>query len=263
MMKKVKASVSSSALTQCTTPLREEPPLEVRYTPEVWQTISYIVDKQPLEVGWLGLVEETDYGYLITDVFVPKQTVSAAETDIDEDAMAELAIALDDEGKDIGQLLYWGHSHVNMAVSPSAQDEDQVTAFLENCPVFIRGIYNKRGESKVDVYDVARNVIHQCVPDLIDYPALPDERIAALDVVLKTNVEKRVYKPHTQPGKPGAHNWSYKDYHRQQQLAYQRLSPLASDVPSWDSYDADEDDLDGYDYYQKAMSDPFYAGGYN
>jgi len=246
---------SSTSLTPCTTPLASRT-MEVRYTPQVWQTISHIVDSQKLEVGWLGMVEEAEYGYLITDIFVPKQTVSAAETDIDENAMADLALELDDAGYDISKLLYWGHSHVNMAVSPSGQDEKQVGEFLNNCPVFIRGIYNKRGESKVDVYDVERNVVHQCVPDLIDYPPLPDAALAKLDAVLKSNVTTRVYK---------APKFNYQNYYQQQQRAYQnlgagdgyqRLSPLASDVPAYDDFDDDDD-------YNYKLNDPFHVGGYS
>lgn len=167
---------------------------EVRYTPFVYKAIQHIVASQPQEIGWLGLVETKDYGYLVTDLYIPEQTVSAAETDIDQDAMAALAIEIDEAGLDPSKLLYWGHSHVNMAVSPSHQDEEQVAAFIENASLFIRGIYNKHGDAKVDVYDKTQNVIFQCVRDCVDSPDLTKEEIKQLDTLCKNNLKKPVYR---------------------------------------------------------------------
>lgn len=187
--------ISSSSMNRISTPLYEKKTHqpEVRYTSDVMQMIDYIISKSPKEVGWLGLVETKPYGYLITDLYVPEQTVSGTETDISEDAMANLAIEILDADLDPTKLLYWGHSHVNMAVSPSHQDETQIASFIENCSLFIRGIYNKQGESKVDVYDKDNNVVHQCVPNFVDLPELTKEQLSHLDELLKTNVKQQQF----------------------------------------------------------------------
>lgn len=170
---------------------------QVFYTPEVYLQIQYIVSKAPKEIGWLGLVDElADGDYLIHKIYIPKQTVTSAETDIDSDAMADLALEILEADLDPGQMFYWGHSHVNMAVSPSAQDEDQIDQFLESCPKFIRGIYNKRGESKVDVYLRDSQTVFQCVTDTLYMPA---EDKAELDKVLKANVKERSYAVVSRP----------------------------------------------------------------
>jgi hypothetical protein len=138
----------------------------VFYTIEVKALIDLIVAHCPKEVGWWGTVETLASGdYLISDIYVPEQFVTGTETDILPDAMMSMALGIIQEGKDPDTLYYWGHSHVNMGVTPSGQDEDQVETYLDDHAVFIRGIYNKSGNSKVDVYDRDRGLVFQCVPN--------------------------------------------------------------------------------------------------
>ena len=171
----------------------------VYYTEEVWATIRYLVDKCPDEIGWLGLVDYDGADYLVTEIFVPKQKVSGAETDITAETMSNLALEIDELGKDISKLYYWGHSHVNMGVSPSGQDESQVESYLFDkdfnpiVDTFIRGIYNKQGRSKVDVYDTVNNVVHQCVNNHIHMPSLSKDHEKKLDQLMKKNVSKAIY----------------------------------------------------------------------
>lgn len=163
---------------------------EVYYTTAVWQSIRYLVAKCTQEVGWLGTVEATETGdYLVTEIFVPPQKVSGAETEIDKSAMEELYDTLIDAGKDPSKLIYWGHSHVNMGVSPSPQDERQIEEYLDTCPVFIRGIYNKAGASKVDVFDRDEGVVYQCVDAYALHDVIPRELRTTLDTVIDTNVK--------------------------------------------------------------------------
>lgn len=167
----------------------------VYYTIEAWNIISYLVEKCTQEVGWLGLVETLESGdYLITDIYIPEQEVHGAETDISSDAMAALTMELLDADKDPGKLFYWGHSHVSMSVSPSGQDEDQIDEYMEHCDVFIRGIYNKKGESKVDIFDKNQFCVFQFVDEHIDYPDLTEEQKDHLDTIIHRNV-KKAYTP--------------------------------------------------------------------
>lgn len=165
----------------------------VYYTEQAHRVIQMLVQKCTQEVGWLGLVETIGSDYLITDIYVPEQTVSAAETDIDSEAMMDLYNELIADGKDTNKLFYWGHSHVNMGVGPSLQDENQVDEYLESMPLFIRGIYNKHGESKVDVYDVEKGLVYECVDNEVLRDG-DDELEAAVDALIKKNVKTRVYK---------------------------------------------------------------------
>ncbi len=160
------------------------------YKPHIWNQIQYIIQACPKEVGWWGLVEKIGNDYIVTSLYVPAQLVHGAETDINSEAMANLTMELLKDNKDPGKLYYWGHSHVNMGVSPSGQDETQVREYLENCPVFIRGIYNKSGASKVDIYDVAENVCYESVANGPAHPQLSTEDKALLDKLIAANVKE-------------------------------------------------------------------------
>ena len=191
---------SASAATASVTPLL---PVTLRtptvlYTPEVWAVIQLAVAECSKEVGWLGTVQVLESGdYLIDQVFIPEQFVTGAETDIDAQTMAALAQEIIAAGDDPGRLMYWGHSHVNMGVSPSGQDETQIEAYLADQPVMIRGIYNKKGDAKVDVFDRNQGVVFQCVPHRT--AGLSPEREAAWKAVIAANVKERVYPTATWP----------------------------------------------------------------
>lgn len=190
------ASTGQTATITPIVPVELTPPT-VYYTPEAYAVIQLAVAHCSKEVGWWGMVEKMEDGYLISDIYIPEQTVTGAETDIDSDAMAALALQLMESNRDPSKLCYWGHSHVNMGVSPSGQDEAQVEEYLDNMPLIIRGIYNKKGEAKVDVYDRERGVVFQCVPTQL-YVMDPTTEATWLDL-LKTNVKERTYPTASYP----------------------------------------------------------------
>jgi len=50
------------------------------------------------------------------------------------------------------QMRFWGHSHVNMGVFASGQDESQICQLVDQVNgYFIMGIFNKRGEARFDI----------------------------------------------------------------------------------------------------------------
>ena len=164
----------------------------VFYAPLVKAQMDYIIDRCTAEVGWLGLVDKVEGGYLVKKIYVPYQEVSAAETDISVATMIDLAEEIFASNEVTSQLYYWGHSHVNMSVNPSMQDEEQIEEYLEHCPLFIRGIYNKKGDSKVDVYDRDSNIIFQCVRNQV-YCELPIDAKTRVDTILTANVKQRAF----------------------------------------------------------------------
>lgn len=185
---------NSTTSTRSALSEKDVPTPRVFYTPEVWSVIQLAIAHCEVEIGWLGLVRkhnETDY--LVYDVFIPKQTVSHTETDIDESAMSALANEIFAAGEDPGNLYYWGHSHVNMGVQPSGQDEEQVAIYLDSLPVLIRGIYNKRGESNVCVFDTEQRVVFERVYNGVY--ALSDGDESAWIEHIDKNVKQRKFTP--------------------------------------------------------------------
>lgn len=223
---------------------------EVYYTPKVMRTIDYIVAKATGEVGWLGTVEKMGKDYLITNIYIPPQTVTSVTTDIEADAVAKIALQIMDDGGDLASLRYWGHSHVNMGVTPSSTDEAQIDEYMEQSDWFIRGIYNKKGESKVDVFDRTNGVVFQCVNDGLNTPQLTAEEKKHIDTQF-LNVKTPTYNNmQTQPvtgfiGKPH-YNGMTNTYDT---IADQRRSSERKSLVSYAEtypyeWDDDKDDLD-------------------
>ena len=133
---------------------------KVSVLPIAKHKMDLIVDICKEEVGWLGIVkQENRWEFLIEDVFLLKQEANMVTTELDPSDQQELWARLHAEGilteaeQDTRGLYLWGHSHHNMGVSPSGQDEKQVQQFLQGRPPFlIRIIANKRGEYRTDLY---------------------------------------------------------------------------------------------------------------
>lgn len=228
--------IDSGSMERTSGPLftYENDPPSVYYTPTAWHKIWAAVQVAQQEVGWLGLVDKLDdTTYLVTDIFVPRQEVSPATTDIEPDAVAELVEHLITIGEDPSKLRYWGHSHVLMNVTPSMTDEEQVEEYLEDVDWFIRGIYNKRGQAKVDVYDVKNNLLHQCVDNRLQ----PDPELVEL---ITRDIEENVTERH---------------YPMKKKNHQKGLAPPAVHPPHHGFWDDDENVID----YDTLITDPFYV----
>lgn len=240
------SSISSTSMTPTTTLIKKYLVPTVYYTEEAKATIDYLVAKARTEIGWLGLVEKLGVDFLIKEIIVPKQVVSAATTEITAEDFLNAACALVEAGKNSEELYYWGHSHVRFAVAPSTQDELQVEEYLSNVDFFIRGIYNKFGDSKVDVYDVTRGVVHQCVDDKLMDPVLSPEMSSKLDALVKESVTVKVFKPVKSNG--GKHH-GYRApslYEEQRQRQLQESMSLNPDQEALDDYFNSQEYLDDY-----------------
>ena len=63
------------------------------------------------------------------------------------------------------ELRGWGHSHVNMGITPSGQDDNQMETFSEGGhPCFLRIIANKKGEFRIDLYDFQQGILYSNLP---------------------------------------------------------------------------------------------------
>ncbi len=111
------------------------------------------------EVSMLGLVEDGDGGPVITDVFLMRQTCTAASTDMDQADIARLLFDLGAAGIE-GQLRAWVHSHAEMAVFWSGTD-DKCIEGLGGDPYIVSLVVNHKGDVKarIDVFKPIRFVI--------------------------------------------------------------------------------------------------------
>ena len=125
--------------------------------PEVEQRIRHYTDLANGEVSGLGTVEEFDGGFLVDDVFLPKQTCSPAGTTLDEDAIATLLLELEATDKDSGRLRFWWHSHAHHDVFWSQTDEECIEG-LTNGDYVLSLVTNKRGAMlvRLDIFRPTR-----------------------------------------------------------------------------------------------------------
>lgn len=155
------------------------------------------VDGCEKEVGWMGLlrIEDSETSrpwYTLHSPYCPAQEVNNSTCDLDPDgkgSFAEWAIGL---GADAQYIKWWGHSHVDMGVSPSKTDMDTFWEHVENDPgsPFVMTIHNKSRESYTNIY-LGNGVYVKDAPLLIDYgyPEMKEEAIQEL----KDNVREKVY----------------------------------------------------------------------
>lgn len=130
------------------------------------------------EVGWHGVVRrdaEDPKTFWIDDIIVFPQKVSGSTVTPDQEAYATWLMRLPDE--QFNHCRYHGHSHVNMATSPSGTDNqfqldtlkklrgdgfapEEQAKFMEqlgDTAFYIFMIWNKKGEFNVRVYDMMNN----------------------------------------------------------------------------------------------------------
>ena len=174
------------------------------------------------EIGWLGEVIKDEVGnYIIKDVHLFKQQVHSTTCEITTEGLTEFAneILMQPSGMDKwNDIKCWFHSHVNMGVTPSGQDNLQMNVF-KDCghDFFIRGIANKKGEMEFTLYNYTDGLIYKNVRWAIFYNNTEiysvQQQIDALQATLrglqqpsidkvgiKTEMAKKVTKMVTQYG---------------------------------------------------------------
>lgn len=170
---------------------KQEP--KIYMMPNAAYKMRYYIDNSQDEIGWLGFVRKEDNNYIIEDVFLMKQKVHAATTEIDAEGLANLAVELmkTEEGREkYNKLRLWGHSHVNMGTGASSQDDKQMEDFA-TADYFIRLIGNKKGEWNVCLYDYEHNVLWSELPLYYHMDiTISDEE---LDKEIQDNVSKLSY----------------------------------------------------------------------
>lgn len=141
-------------------------------TTTAYNKMLALINSSDKELAWHGTVSRVLHNYLIEDIFVYPQTVTAATVDADEEKYAKWLMELDDDV--INNLRFQGHSHVNMSASPSGRDTTNWQKFaniLKPGEFYILCIGNKRNEFYWNIYDTACNVyfenkdIEYCVID--------------------------------------------------------------------------------------------------
>jgi hypothetical protein len=154
-----------------------------------------IVNTCKAEVGWLGSVKKENDRYLVDDIFLLKQNVTGTTTELDEEAMHDFfnELIMKDPEK-YSSIRMWGHSHVQMAVFASNQDDETFKEYYQECPFFIRLIANQKEEMKVDIAVKEDGYIYHDIPWYIQYPQNIVQAMRSYEEALKAaeDAEKKV-----------------------------------------------------------------------
>lgn len=169
------------------------PNMQVLIELEAYKKMHYIVDECDKEVGWLGVVDRQGDTFIIKDVFLFKQQTSSVTCEITPEGIADMVdeILQEPNGAElIEKLLLWGHSHVNMATLPSAQDEAQLMSFEENGNDWFLGlICNKKGSFNFTYIDYIKQIKVSDLKWKVLIPGLEDEELRKY---IKTELDKKV-----------------------------------------------------------------------
>lgn len=125
------------------------------------QKMEALTDGCSYEIAWhaTAIRGEKYNDFLVEDVFVFPQEVSSATVRTDDKAYPTWLYSLPEDV--LNNLKMHGHSHVNMAVSPSGTDttyQGDILKNLEDFYIFL--IMNKRKEIWVRILDVTNNILY-------------------------------------------------------------------------------------------------------
>ena len=104
------------------------------------EAIKHIVNIAPQEAQWfntINVLNEKEL-HLSEKIYIPTQNTSVAEVNSTSSMLIEFykEISSNHNVKETNEILNnmgcWSHSHHNMGVSPSIQDENQFITFVNN-----------------------------------------------------------------------------------------------------------------------------------
>lgn len=137
-------------------------------TREVHRDMCIITNEAAEEIGWLGTVKKVGRNYVVTELFLPKQSANATTCEISEDGISAIIEELKKEGRDYlkiaNEIRFWGHSHHTMGSTPSGQDDKQLDELATSCGnYFISAITTKGGRIEFVLYLYEAGLeIHDC-----------------------------------------------------------------------------------------------------
>lgn len=131
---------------------------------DAWLKMWSLVSSESGEIGWHGTVKRiSNKLFEITDILVYPQSVTGVTVQTDDVRYGDwLHKDLTDD--QINDLRFHGHSHVNMAVTPSNVDTtwyNQILQSLLKDDFYIFVILNKREDMFIEIYDLATNTIYE------------------------------------------------------------------------------------------------------
>jgi len=111
-----------------------------------------------MEITGLGCVNKTGNTFVIEKLCLLDQKVNEVKAELSQDALHTLAYESVKSGKSLANVRLWWHSHVDMPVKWSMQDEATIENLGATADWFISIVGNKAGEYNVrlDIFKPVR-----------------------------------------------------------------------------------------------------------
>ena len=151
--------------------------------PIVMRKIKYYTQAADGEVSGLGTVIKDDKGrHIVNNVFLLEQESSAADTELNSEAISKLMTDMINKNENPAFLKFWWHSHATMGVFWSGTDDACAETLSREYAFSL--VVNKAGESKcrLDLYN----------PFRITFDGVKVTEISHEDTALKEECEKEV-----------------------------------------------------------------------
>ncbi len=136
--------------------------IKIAITIDAYLKTMKIVQSCDKEIAWHGTVEKQENTYTITDVFTYPQHITGVTVDANEISYGPWLLS---QGERLNTIRMQGHSHVNMAVSPSSTDTLYYKELIEHVnDYYIFLIVNKKNEIHLRFYDLQDNLLYTDIP---------------------------------------------------------------------------------------------------
>lgn len=131
-------------------------PVSIFITPFAFQKLKLYIELCPAEISGLGVVEPSGDQFIVTDVFILPQRVTASDTELNPEHLCDFLSHYIAQGRDPASLRVWWHSHGENDLYWSVTDHDTIEAFPGEYIISIVG--NKKGEflCRLDVSSPSR-----------------------------------------------------------------------------------------------------------
>lgn len=135
---------------------------------ETWDDMMHITAIVNKEVGWFTRVLRAENEFTLYEVHLPRQQSSGTTVEFEPDHLYDYLMELKEVDPanfgDLNRTLRgWGHSHVNMGVGPSVQDQRTIEKLVQNLDYFVAVRVNKRGEVEADVVLASTGMVYEDV----------------------------------------------------------------------------------------------------
>lgn len=170
-----------------TTKVNDQPKVKLFYTPGAYVKMLKLLQHFSSEVGWHGLIRRLSPNeFLVYDILMFKQKATATTVTTDDEEYVNFLIGLTED--ESNNMLLYGHSHVNMATTPSAVDvnyQKNIISSLNGKGFYLFQIWNKNLASTSILYDFENGILYEDKD--IEIEILDDEGFSVSEFIKKAD----------------------------------------------------------------------------